>query len=147
MKLPRFRIIKKLDLFIIKTFATNLMGTFFICLFIFILQLLWRWIDDFVGKGLDFSVLAQFFMLGSITLVSQALPLAILLAALMTFGNFGEKLELLAMKASLPYNVAADNILHHSGRRIFLFPECREPLCTATALYCDVLDKTDITRE
>lgn len=100
MKLPRFRIIKKLDLFIIKTFATNLMGTFFICLFIFILQLLWRWIDDFVGKGLDFSVLAQFFMLGSITLVSQALPLAILLAALMTFGNFGEKLELLAMKAA-----------------------------------------------
>ena len=100
MKLPTFRIIKKLDLFIIKTFATNLMGTFFICLFIFILQLLWRWIDDFVGKGLDFSVLAQFFMLGSITLVSQALPLAILLAALMTFGNFGEKLELLAMKAA-----------------------------------------------
>lgn len=100
MKFPRFRIIKKLDLFIIKTFATNLMGTFFICLFIFILQLLWRWIDDFVGKGLDFSVLAQFFMLGSITLVSQALPLSILLAALMTFGNFGEKLELLAMKAA-----------------------------------------------
>ena len=100
MKLPKFRIIKKLDLFIIKTFAANLMGTFFICLFIFILQLLWRWIDDFVGKGLDFSVLAQFFMLGSITLVSQALPLAILLAALMTFGNFGEKLELLAMKAA-----------------------------------------------
>ena len=92
--------IKKLDLFIIKTFATNLFGTFFICLFIFILQLLWRWIDDFVDKGLDFSILAQFFMLGSITLVSQALPLAILLAALMTFGNFGEKLELLAMKAA-----------------------------------------------
>lgn len=92
--------IKKLDLFIIKTFATNLVGTFFICLFIFIMQLLWRWIDDFVDKGLDFSVLAKFFMLGSITLVSQALPLAILLASLMTFGNFGEKLELLAMKAA-----------------------------------------------
>jgi len=92
--------IKKLDLFIIKTFATNLVGTFFICLFIFIMQLLWRWIDDFVDKGLDFTVLAKFFMLGSITLVSQALPLAILLASLMTFGNFGEKLELLAMKAA-----------------------------------------------
>ena len=100
MKFPSFHIIKKLDLFIIKTFATNLMGTFFICLFIFILQLLWRWVDDLVDKGLDMTVLAQFFMLGSVTLVSQALPMAILLAALMTFGSFGEKLELLAMKAA-----------------------------------------------
>ena len=100
MKFLDYFKIKKLDLFIIKTFATNLFGTFFICLFIFILQLLWRWIDDFVDKGLDFSILAQFFILGSITLVSQALPLAILLASLMTFGNFGEKLELLAMKAA-----------------------------------------------
>ena len=100
MKFPKFHIIKKLDLFIIKTFATNLAGTFFICLFIFIMQLLWRWIDDFVDKGLDFYVLAQFFILSSITLVSQALPFAILLASLMTFGNFGEKLELLAMKAA-----------------------------------------------
>lgn len=100
MKFPKLNIIKKLDLFIIKTFATNLMGTFFICLFIFILQLLWRWVDDFVEKGLDFVVLAKFFALGSITLVSQALPLAILLASLMTFGNFGEKHELLAMKAA-----------------------------------------------
>lgn len=99
MKFPWFHI-KKLDLFIIKTFTSNLMGTFLICLFIFIMQLLWRWVDDFVEKGLDFGVLAQFFALGSITLVSQALPLAILLAALMTFGNFGEKLELLAMKAA-----------------------------------------------
>ena len=100
MKFLDYFKIKKLDLFIIKTFATNLFGTFFICLFIFILQLLWRWIDDFVDKGLDFSILTQFFILGSITLVSQALPLAILLASLMTFGNFGEKLELLAMKAA-----------------------------------------------
>lgn len=100
MKFLRFFRIKKLDRFILKTFATNLMGTFCICLFIFILQLLWRWVDDFVDKGLDFGVLAQFFALGSVTLVSQALPLAILLASLMTFGNFGEKLELLAMKAA-----------------------------------------------
>lgn len=99
MKFPWFHI-KKLDLFIIKTFTSNLMATFLICLFIFIMQLLWRWVDEFVEKGLDFGVLAQFFALGSITLVSQALPLAILLAALMTFGNFGEKLELLAMKAA-----------------------------------------------
>ena len=89
-----------MDLFIIKTFLSNLLGTFFICLFIFIMQLLWMWVDDFVEKGLDMAVLAKFFAYGSITLVSQSLPLAILLAALMTFGNFGEKLELLAMKAA-----------------------------------------------
>ncbi|MBR5851956.1 MAG: LptF/LptG family permease [Bacteroidaceae bacterium] len=78
----------------------NLMATFFICLFIFVIQLLWRWIDDFVEKGLDMSIIAKFFMFGSVSLVSKALPLAILLAALMTFGNFGEKLELLAMKSA-----------------------------------------------
>lgn len=98
MKFP-FKI-KKLDLFIIKTFSTNLMATFLICLFIFIMQLLWRWVDELVEKGIDFTILAQFFSLSSITLVSQALPLAILLASLMTFGSFGEKLELLAMKAA-----------------------------------------------
>ena len=89
-----------MDLFITKTFLGNLMGTFFICLFIFIMQLLWMWVDDFVEKGLDMAVLIKFFAYGSITLVSQSLPLSILLAALMTFGNFGEKLELLAMKAA-----------------------------------------------
>lgn len=99
MKLPRLHI-KKMDLFIIKTFLGNLLGTFFICLFIFIMQLLWMWVDDFVEKGLDIAVLLKFFAYGSITLVSQSLPLSILLAALMTFGNFGEKLELLAMKAA-----------------------------------------------
>ena len=76
------------------------MATFFICLFIFIIQLMWKWIDEFVDKGLDLSVVAQFFLLGSVSLISKALPLAILLAALMTFGNFGEKLELLAMKSA-----------------------------------------------
>lgn len=62
--------------------------------------MLWQKIDEFVGKGLDFAVLAQFFSLASIALVAEALPLAILLASLMTFGNFGERLELLAMKAA-----------------------------------------------
>ena len=62
--------------------------------------MLWRSVDEFVGKGLDMSVLAQFFSLCSVALVAEALPLAILLAALMTFGNFGERLELLSMKAA-----------------------------------------------
>ncbi len=99
MKFPRFYI-KKLDIFIVKAFLKNLMATFFICLFIFIIQLLWKWIDDFVDKGLDMSIVSKFFMLGSVSLISKALPLAILLAALMTFGNLGEKFELLAIKAA-----------------------------------------------
>lgn len=99
MRIPGFHI-KKMDLFITKTFLGNLMGTFLICLFIFIMQLLWMWVDDFVEKGLDMAILLKFFAYGSITLVSQSLPLSILLAALMTFGNFGEKLELLSMKAA-----------------------------------------------
>ena len=100
MKFPRFCYIKKLDRFIIKAFLKNLMATFFICLFIFILQLMWKWIDEFVDKGLDLSVVSQFFLLGSVSLISKALPLAILLASLMTFGNLGEKLELLAIKSA-----------------------------------------------
>ena len=99
MKLPRFYI-KKLDVFIIKSFLKNLMATFFICLLIFIIQLLWMWIDDFVDKGLSMSIIAKFFMLGSVSLISKSLPLAILLAALMTFGNLGERFELLAIKAA-----------------------------------------------
>ncbi len=100
MKLPRLLYIKKLDWFIIKSFLQLLMATFLICLFIFIMQMLWKSVDEFVGKGLDFTVLAQFFSLCSVAVVAEALPLAILLASLMTFGNFGERLELLAMKAA-----------------------------------------------
>ena len=99
MKFPNMHI-KKLDLFIIKSFLLLFVATFFICTFIFIMQFLWRWVDEFVGKGLDIWVMAQFFYLGSLTMVGQSLPLAILLAALMTFGNFGERLELLSMKAA-----------------------------------------------
>lgn len=76
------------------------MGTFFICLFIFMLQFLWRYVDELVGKGLEITVLAQFFFYSALTLVPLSLPLAILLAALITFGNFGERFELLAMKAA-----------------------------------------------
>ena len=99
MKFPDLHI-KKLDWFIIKSFLLLFSATFFICTFIFIMQFLWRWVDEFVGKGLDMWVMAQFFYLGSLTMIGQSLPLAILLAALMTFGNFGERLELLSMKAA-----------------------------------------------
>ena len=92
--------IKKLDIFILKSFCLLFMGTFFICLFIFMMQFLWRYVDEMVGKGLEMSVLAQFFFYSALTLVPVSLPLAILLAALITFGNFGERFELLAMKAA-----------------------------------------------
>lgn len=92
--------IKKLDIFIIKSFALLLVGTFFVCLFIFMMQFLWRYVDQLVGKGLEMSVLAQFFFYSGVTLVPMSLPLAILLATLITFGNFGERSELLAMKAA-----------------------------------------------
>ena len=75
-------------------------GTFFICLFIFMMQFLWRYVDELVGKGLEMSVLGQFFFYSALTLIPMSLPLAILLAALMTFGNFGERYELLSMKAA-----------------------------------------------
>ena len=76
------------------------MGTFFICLFIFMMQFLWKYVDEMVGKGLEMNVLAQFFFYSALTLVPASLPLATLLAALITFGNFGERFELLAMKAA-----------------------------------------------
>ena len=63
-------------------------------------QFLWRYVDELVGKGLEIKVLAQFFFLSALTLIPLSLPLAILLAALMTFGNFGERYELLSMKAA-----------------------------------------------
>ena len=92
--------IKKLDIFVLKSFLLLFSGTFFICLFIFMMQFLWRYVDELVGKGLEMNVLAQFFFLSALTLIPLSLPLAILLAALMTFGNFGERYELLSMKAA-----------------------------------------------
>ncbi len=92
--------IKKLDIFILKSFLMLFAGTFFICLFIFMMQFLWRYVDELVGKGLEMDVLAQFFFYSGLTLIPLSLPLAILLAALMVFGNFGERYELLSMKAA-----------------------------------------------
>ena len=94
------RTIKRLDLFLLKTFLPLFIMTFGICLFIFLMQFLWKYVDEMVGKGIDISVLAQLFFYAAMTFVPQALPLAILFASLMTFGNLGEQFELLAMKAS-----------------------------------------------
>lgn len=91
---------KKLHKFVLLNYAGPLAMTFFISLFILVMQGLWRYVDDIVGKGLEISVMAELLFYVSLQVVPMALPLAILLAALMTFGNLGENYELTAMKAS-----------------------------------------------
>lgn len=76
------------------------MFTFFISLFILLLQFLWKYIDDLVGKGLEWYIIAKLMFYASSTFVPLALPLAVLLSSLMTFGNMGEHYELVAMKAA-----------------------------------------------
>ena len=100
MKLIVVLRIKKLDIFVLKSFGYMFVGTFFICLFIFVMQLLWLYVDELVGKGIPMDVLMKFFYYAALTLVPKSLPLAVLLAALITFGNFGERMELTAMKAA-----------------------------------------------
>lgn len=92
--------IKKLDIFIVKQFGMLFIGTFFICQFVLMMQFLWRYIDDLIGKGLTMDVLAQFFWYMGLMLVPQALPLAILLSSLIAYGNLGESSELTAIKAA-----------------------------------------------
>ena len=92
--------IKRLDTFMLQRFLPLLLMTFFIVLFIVLMQFLFMRIDDLVGKGLSFSVLGELFFYAAVTMVPTALPLAVLLASLMVFGNLGEKLELTAMKAA-----------------------------------------------
>ena len=91
---------KKLYRYIVKSFLGTFLFTFFIVIFILLMQFLWLYIDDMVGKGLETSILLELFFYMSITFVPMALPLALLLASLMCFGNFGEHYELVAMKAS-----------------------------------------------
>ena len=84
----------------LQTFLPQFLMTFFICMFILMMQFLWKYIEDLVGKGLSMDVLGELFFYASLTMVPLALPLAILLASLMTFGNLGEHFELTAMKSS-----------------------------------------------
>ena len=92
--------IKKLDIFITKQFGLLFFATFFICQFVLMMQFLWRYVDELIGKGLSLDVLAQFFWYMGLMLMPQAFPLAILLSSLITFGNLGESSELTAIKAA-----------------------------------------------
>ncbi len=91
---------KKLDRFVLKSFIGPLILTFFIVIIILILQFLWMYVDELAGKGLEVKILAELIFQFSLSFVPTALPLAILLAALMTFGNMGEFSELTALKSS-----------------------------------------------
>ena len=91
---------KRLDIFIAKQFGLLFFATFFICQFVLMMQFLWRYVDELIGKGLSMEVLAQFFWYMGLMLMPQAFPLAILLSSLIAFGNLGESSELTAIKAA-----------------------------------------------
>ncbi|MCC7332179.1 MAG: LptF/LptG family permease [Flavobacteriales bacterium] len=91
---------KKANIFILKSFIGPFIMTFFIALFVLLMQFIWLYIDDMLGKGLEWYVIAELLVFASANLVPLALPLAILLASLMTFGNLGEHFELVAFKAA-----------------------------------------------
>ena len=91
---------KKLYQLILKSFLGSFIFTFFIVIFVLLMQFLWVYVDDLVGKGLAFNILMELFFHASVTFVPMALPLAILLASIMSFGDLGEHYELVAIKAS-----------------------------------------------
>jgi len=91
---------KHLDRFVLKSYFGPLVMTFFIALFILLLQFVWKYIDDLVGKGLEWYIILKLLFYASSTFVPMALPLAILLSSLMMFGNLGEHYELVTMKAA-----------------------------------------------
>ena len=92
--------LKKLDILIIKAFIGPFVATFFVTLFVLVLQFMWLYIDDMVGKGLDTLTILQLLLYLSATMVPLALPLAVLLSSIMTLGNLGETYELVAIKSA-----------------------------------------------
>ncbi|MBQ7570685.1 MAG: LptF/LptG family permease [Bacteroidaceae bacterium] len=94
------RVFKRLDTFTTKAFLQLLAATFLVCLFVYMMQYTWRYLEELIGKGLSTEVMAKFFWYMGLSFVPLALPPAVLLASLITFGNMGEKLELLSMKAA-----------------------------------------------
>ena len=92
--------IKKLDKLIIKSFIGPFIITFFIAFFVLMMQSLWKYIDDLVGKGLDFVTIGKILWYVSASLLTLAMPIAILISSIMTFGNLGESFELVAIKSS-----------------------------------------------
>lgn len=96
----RITYIKRLYRYILTTFIPLFLMTFVICLFLVLMQFLWKYVEDMVGKGLELNVIGEMFFYAALNLIPLALPLSILLASLMVFGNLGENLELLAIKSA-----------------------------------------------
>ena len=94
------RVIKKIDIYLLRSFLGLFLATFFIAIFILLMQFMWMHVNDLVGKGIGIGVLAEFFLYATASVVPLALPLAILLSSLIAFGNLAEKFELTAMKAA-----------------------------------------------
>src|SRR6186713_3305835 len=92
--------IKKLDKLIIKSFIGPFIATFFIAFFVMMMQSLWKYIDDLVGKDLDLLTIGKFLWYASASLLTLAMPIAILISSIMTFGNLGESFELVAIKSA-----------------------------------------------
>jgi len=93
-------LIKKLDILIIRSFIGPFIVTFFVALFVLVMQFFWLYMDELIGKGLNIWVIIQLLVYMSTTLVPLALPLSVLLSSIMTFGDMGESFELVAIKSS-----------------------------------------------
>jgi lipopolysaccharide export system permease protein len=94
------KLLKKMHKLMLDSYFGPFILTFFICLFIFLMQFLWKYVDDLMGKGIEWHVIAELLFYATASLVPMALPLSILLSSIMTFGNLGEKSELIAMKSA-----------------------------------------------
>ena len=92
--------VKKIDVYLLRNFLGLFFATFFIAIFILLMQFMWIHVDDLVGKGIGLGVLSEFFVYATAAVVPLALPLAILLSSIISFGNLAEKSELTAMKAA-----------------------------------------------
>lgn len=90
----------KVDKYIFKSFVGPFLLTFFIALFVLLLQFLWKYIQDLVGKGLDWWVIVKLLFYASANMVPLALPIAVLLSSIMVYGNMGERFELAAFKSA-----------------------------------------------
>src|ERR1044071_3893690 len=91
---------KTLHRFILKSYFGPFLMTLLIAIFILFMQFLWKWVDELVGKGLGADVVSELFFFASLSTIPLALPMAVLLSSLMTFGNLAEHYELAAMKSS-----------------------------------------------
>ncbi len=125
------RLMKTVHKLILKSYLGPMIVTFFLVMFVLLLQFMWRYIDELVGKGLGLDVIAELMFYVSATMIPMALPLATLLAAIMTMGNLGEHYELLALKSagiSLPRILkpliivvffVANNLVPYSTQKMF----------------------------